>query len=388
MQRVNHERRRLLAAMLVGGTALCLLPACSTTLPRECQPWGDWQDFVATHVQADGRVVDHAEADARSTSEGQAYAMFFALVANDRARFDKLFEWSWNNLGGGGDDWLPAWRWGRDADGGWRITDPNTASDADLWMAYSLIEASRLWNVPDYLRVGLDLLKAVEKRETAELAGLGPMLLPGETGFVKADITTLNPSYLPLPLLRRFALVDPVGPWRVMAEASLGLIERSSPHGYAPDWIGWDGKQVVTAPGRSRLGSYDAIRVYTWAGMTDPADPMFKRGLAATSGPLTLLRTQGVFAEKIDTASGEVSGRPPVGFSAALLPYLKAQGEASLLKEQQDKLPEPGSEAAGKLPYYEKTLILFGRSWVEGRWRFAVDGQLYPAWEEKCSKAN
>jgi len=39
-------------------------------------------------IAGQGRVVDRSAQD-RSTSEGQAYAMFFALVTNDRVQFDK-----------------------------------------------------------------------------------------------------------------------------------------------------------------------------------------------------------------------------------------------------------------------------------------------------------
>ena len=30
------------------------------------------------------------------------------------------------------------------------MLDPNSASDADVWMAYSLVEAGRLWKIPCY----------------------------------------------------------------------------------------------------------------------------------------------------------------------------------------------------------------------------------------------
>ena len=40
--------------------------------------------------------------------------MFFALVANDRARFDKLLSWTEANLAGGDlTQRLPAWSWGK-----------------------------------------------------------------------------------------------------------------------------------------------------------------------------------------------------------------------------------------------------------------------------------
>ena len=52
-------------------------------MPATCHPAADWNAFVARHVQRDGRVIDFNSAQQHSTSEGQSYAMFFALVHND-----------------------------------------------------------------------------------------------------------------------------------------------------------------------------------------------------------------------------------------------------------------------------------------------------------------
>ncbi len=92
-------------------------------------------------IDSQGRVIDHSAQD-RTTSEGQSYAMFFALVDNDRIRFDKLLNWTEVNLAGGDlTQRLPAWSWGKSPDGSWKILDQNPAADADLWIAYSLLEA-------------------------------------------------------------------------------------------------------------------------------------------------------------------------------------------------------------------------------------------------------
>ncbi|MGN5480012.1 glycosyl hydrolase family 8 [Cupriavidus basilensis] len=85
----------------------------------------------------------------QSTSEGQSYGMVFALIAGDRNTFDRLWRWSVTNLGDGRlDDKLPAWQWGHRDDGTWGVMDRNPAADADLWFAFALAEAARLWNIP------------------------------------------------------------------------------------------------------------------------------------------------------------------------------------------------------------------------------------------------
>ncbi|MEK7927443.1 glycosyl hydrolase family 8, partial [Burkholderia contaminans] len=123
---------------------------------------------------ADGRVIDVGSDDSRTVSEGQAYGLFFALVANDRRMFDTILAWTENNLAQGDlSAHLPAWLWGRAPDGAWRVLDANAASDADLWIAYALVEAGRLWHERSYTARGALLAKRVLDVETATVPGLG-----------------------------------------------------------------------------------------------------------------------------------------------------------------------------------------------------------------------
>src|SRR2546427_6055833 len=78
--------------------------------------------------------------------------------------------------------------------------------------------------------------------------------------------------------------------WQALARNSVQLLQQSSPHGFAPDWAAWKGDRFVVDPVRGAVGGYDAIRCYTWAGMTAPRDPLFRTQLAALSGPLQRLQ--------------------------------------------------------------------------------------------------
>lgn len=375
--------RRDVLALVAAAAALAACPAraaiaCGT-------PWRDWHAFVQRHVQDDGRVIDFSYPDQRSTSESQSYALFFALVDNNPVLFDRVLAWTRRHLCGGRPDLnLPAWLWGRAGDGQWRVLDGNTASDGELWIAYALLEAGRLWNRPGLVQAGRQVLGLMRGAEVVELPGFGPMLLPGNRGFVQRDRWILNPCYLPLFVLRRFALVEPRGPWARLAERSVAMLRAASPHGFAPDWIAWNGEAFVADPGKGAVGSYDAIRCYLWAGMTDAGEPLRRRLLDALPGPARLLRAQGGFAEKIQTRSGAPSGTAPAGFSAALLPYLAALGQTAMAEAQAGRIPATGP-AADVLGYYDRVLVLFGRGWKERRFRFAADGRLLPAWSHTCS---
>ncbi|WP_435012226.1 cellulose synthase complex periplasmic endoglucanase BcsZ [Xanthomonas arboricola] len=382
-------RRSLLRAGALAGLA-ALLPTRAAAAAGQCGPWPLWNAFVDKHIQPDGRVVDFLNPDQRSTSEGQSYALFFALVNNDQVLFEKVLGWTRHNLCGGRPDLnLPAWLWGRDGSGNWHVLDANTASDGELWIAYALLEAGRLWSRPGYVKAGQQILQLMRQQEVVTLPGLGAMLLPGRTGFAEKQRWTLNPSYLPIQVLRRCANADPKGPWAAIASNAARVLRESAPVGFAPDWTAWDGERFSPDPKRGNVGSYDAIRVYLWAGMLDAGEPLRSGLLRDLSGPADLLAAQTPFTEKIDTARGVGSGALPVGFSAALLPYLSAMGQPALLKAQAQRIPAAAQAAAAALPYFERTLALFGQGWLENRYRFAADGRLLPAWRTPaCSAKN
>lgn len=368
------RRRRLLQA----AATLPLLGWCSAQAAPAAR-WPAWQVLVDSSLSRDGRMIDRSQDDQRSTSEGQSYALFFALVDNDQALFDRILGWTQDNLASGDmGKRLPAWLWGRDDKGSWRVLDSNPASDSDLWLAYSLLEAARLWRRPALQAVAEGMLQQVREREIVQLPQLGPMLLPGPQGFVEDDATRVNPSYMPLPLLRRFAAEDRSGPWQALARNSVKLLQQSSPHGFVPDWAAWKGDRFVVDPVRGAVGSYDAIRCYTWAGMTASRDPLFRTQLAALSGPLQRLRSGAPMWEKIDTRSGQGQGEGNYGFRAALLPYLIAQGDSERAQSLRASLPSAEQQRADAPAYYAQMLALFGLGWAEGRWRFAADGRLQP----------
>ena len=56
-----------------------------------------WDHYRSCCIQPDGRVIDRSRQNV-TTSEGEAYALFFALVQNDPALFSRLLSWTRNNL--------------------------------------------------------------------------------------------------------------------------------------------------------------------------------------------------------------------------------------------------------------------------------------------------
>lgn len=346
-------------------------PACN---------WPAWESYKQHMVSPEGRVIDRSTQQQITTSEGQSYALFFALVANDRDSFDRLLNWTRDNLAGGDlASRLPAWQWGLDKTGQWQVLDPNNASDADLWIAYSLLEAGRLWRRPDYLQLGNHVLWRSAAQTLRKLPGLGLMLLPGDVGFESAQGWRLNPSYVPPQLFARFALIAPI--WSEVAKNSRRLLIDGSPKGFVPDWLIWQAGQGGIIEGQNAKGSYDAIRVYLWSGMLAPDAPERASLLAHLKPMAEATARLGFVPEQVATATGEHAGTGPVGFSAALFPLLANDSAALSTQRERLRLNPPLADA-----YYNQSLLMFGQGWDEQRYQFDKDGRLQPNWAASCKK--
>ena len=188
--------------------------------------WPVWDEFRNDALD-NGRVVDKSDDRKVTTSEGQSYAMFFALVTNDQVTFDGLAAWTADNLSGGDlTKTLPAWLWGRGRGDKWGILDTNNATDSDMWIAWCFLEAGRLWKSEEYTKKGMAMLELL-KKEVRTVDNLGSVVLPGRVGFEDNGTVKLNPSYYPLFLFKRFALEDAY--WNEVYEGSLRMLLRSSP---------------------------------------------------------------------------------------------------------------------------------------------------------------
>jgi endoglucanase len=378
-------RAHVLAGVFIAATGIHAQAA------QQCD-WPAYRLFIERVVQSDGRVVDRSTDAQQTTSEGQSYGMFFALVANDRASFDRMFAWTRANLSANQFDAanvrLPAWQWGKKPDGTFGVMDPNSASDADLWIAYDLLQAGRLWKEPSYTKLGFALATQIIKQETVDLPGLGTMLLPGPQGFRTGDVTRLNPSYLPLPVLRGLAHEMPDGPWTKLAQNTARLVKVTAPRGYAPDWAAYRSGangQFVVDPKNGDVGSYDAIRVYLWAGMSSMNDPLARAWLDALGGMRASVAQNGFPPEKVSTISGAASGEGPLSYWGALAPYFKALNDEhglGLARAHLDVLNTPN--AAREPVYYDRVLGLFGGGFIDGKYRFDDNGRLVPNWRSAC----
>ncbi|HEY0309160.1 MAG TPA: cellulose synthase complex periplasmic endoglucanase BcsZ [Acidobacteriaceae bacterium] len=435
----NQYRPRVVRKTLMHVCVVAAVIAMSLLAGDGCRaeqkPWPLWESYVKGFIDQQGRVIDHTGGD-RTTSEAQAYAMFFALVANDRAHFDKLLAWTQSNLAQGDlTERLPAWNWGKTADGQWKVLDPNSASDADLWMTYDLLEAGSLWHDAGYTKIGTAMAERIAKQEVALLppsCAAGPLLLPAPQGFHPDDYTwIMNPSYAPLPVLQYLATRMPQGPWGAMVQELPRFYNHTSTAGYAPDWskcIAGQGWVPTPAPGQqptqgqagqkgaasappavpatpaaaaiipgaqpaatqpvpppTSIGSFDAIRVYLWLGISDPDAPEVQASLESFHGMAAYLSHNAIPPRTVDNSGSVKNAEGPLSFSAAVIPYLQVLGQKAAAKAQMDRLAgglDKGSGLYGSPAYYyDQNMALFANGWMEKRYRIEKDGSLKLKWK-------
>ena len=390
----------LLSAPVAESTGMTPATPASTTIPftipatspgmnnaaAVCRTgWSQWEN-LKKNLMDNGRIIDPGSARKHTSSEAQAYGLFFALIANDKKNFEQILRWTENNLAGGDlTSRLPAWLWGRRDDGTWGIIDTNPASDADLWLAYTLAQASRLWGEPRYTALSSLIAARILREETASLPTLGLTLLPAPVGFHPTPTTwRLNPSYMPMQVMHWFANYHPDPAWKNLLASSLRIILESAANGIAPDWIIYNqlsGFTLDSSGIEKGQGGYNAIRVYLWAGLLSGEAPD-KATLIRHFLPMGhYVDVNGTPPELIDITSLASNNAGPVGFSAALIPFLESSGQRAALATQLQRIEarpiEPDS-------YYGQALSLFALGWRDRLYRFSAKGNLMPYWADNC----
>ncbi|NET47791.1 MAG: glycosyl hydrolase [Merismopedia sp. SIO2A8] len=240
-----------------------------------------WDVYKDRFIQDDGRVIDW-EAQDRTVSEGQAYAMLRAVMMDDPATFESTLTWAEVNLerrdaSGVKLDHLWAWQWGQKVGTAWGILDETFASDADLDAATALILAAQRWDRPDYLELARTKLADLWTLSTVEIPiavteqGSDRYFLPGpRAAFQQGLVTYLNPSYFAPYAFRLFAEVDPDHDWLALIDTSYAALNQSasiSTMGLPSDWVGLD---IATGDYRAvdpllplkSVYSFDAFRVW------------------------------------------------------------------------------------------------------------------------------
>jgi endoglucanase len=244
------------------------------------------------------------------------------------------------------------------------------------------------------------MMTHIAQQEVAKLPGFGLMLMPGPAAYFTHGATyILNPSYVPYFLFQRFAAADPAGPWSGIAANIPRFLKQSARGGFSMDWVNYT-QGTGFAPGSGpappqpnqpptpAVGSYDAIRVYLWAGMVVPTGMARANLLAAVPGMAIYVPVRGAPPETVSDRGIPLPNDGPVGFSGALVPYLQAlpqmdkalQQQLQRVKAQQDPATGLYGQNPGYAGYYDQNLILFGLGFQEKKYGFGPNGELKVEW--------
>ena len=213
----------------------------------------DWETFKQAFVEADGRVVDTGQGRI-SHSEGQGFALVFAVHYDDRAGFERIWQWTQKNLQVR-EDALLAWRW----EAGKGVTDRNNATDGDILVAWALVRAGEKWGVAEYGPAAKRIAQDVRVRMVRKV-NHGFVVVPGSQGFDKPEGLVVNLSYWVFPAFRDLARIDPSPAWEEVAKTGVTML------GYSyfgrwrlpPDWLRLASR---VSPAPPEQFGYNAVRI-------------------------------------------------------------------------------------------------------------------------------
>ncbi|MBV9782621.1 MAG: hypothetical protein JO264_02270 [Acidisphaera sp.] len=239
-------------------------PHFATLSPADAR---EWQIFKRRFLLADGRIVDTGN-NSESHTEGQGWGMLFAVDFDDRDTFTRIYDWTERTLSRPSDS-LHSWRYQPGSPN--PVSDPNNATDGDIFIAWALWRAAYRWGEPRYAeaahRMADDILGLLVRR-----AGPRTVLLPGANGFTSSDSIEVNPSYYAFEALEELSQASPSPVWDALERDGVAMLSegRFGRWRLPPDWLSVSRRDgsLQPAPGRPVRFSYDAIRVplyMSWA---------------------------------------------------------------------------------------------------------------------------
>lgn len=329
-----------------------------------------WKYYKKTFISNDGRVIDYRRGNI-TTSEGQAYAMRRALMMDDKATFDKTYDWAKYNLQHKNDK-LFAWLWGQkilDQQGNikYEILDQNSATDADVEIAITLILASNVWEQENYMNDALKIINDIWNKETIDIKGV--RILISGVNQNRTENIEVNPSYfMPYPF-RIFAEVDRKHDWLKLVDSSYELTNfciDNIESGLPPDHFYINRKTGVITFKEDRSDfSYDAVRVF-YRFFTDyllTKDSRAEKLLSRSKFFINRWKLEGKFYTNYKQDGELKDYNEAIGSIALILPVIKMYDKDVADEIYKDKIKAKYNREGywgDPLNYYAQNLVWFG----------------------------
>jgi endoglucanase len=319
-----------------------------------------WEQYKTNFISHDGRVVDYYQG-LISHSEGQGYGMNLCVKYGDKPTFEKIWQWTKNNLQVRGADHLSAWQWGQRPNREWSVIDYNNATDGDILIAYALLKAEERWHEKGHKDAALAIIQDIRTHLSITWRER-TFLLPGYDGFTKENGFVVNPSHVILPAVRAFAKEDQKAFWVKIYNDGLFLLEQSCFGTFClpADWILLTDGKISVAPGQNPYYGSDAIRILLH--LSSEKTLWYPKGIGKI---LDIYKKIGYLPLWTDLDKDSVSLQPaPAGYYAVYALSAKRLGDEALsrklLKEAREKLNDE------KKAYYSFSLYLLATD-VEGK---------------------
>ncbi len=187
----------------------------------------------------------------KGTSESQSYALLQSLYSNDMTTFDKVWKWTKSNIQN--EDFLFAWEFSViPKQNEFKILDKNSATDADIDIAYALLLAYERWGNKTYRNDALDILESLKKYEIVEFDNT--LFVTAGNWADSKDKIVINPSYLSPAAFSLFSKYDGEY-WLKVKSDSYQVISENSEYSfqknklYLPtNWIVFNKSKLVYEP--------------------------------------------------------------------------------------------------------------------------------------------
>ncbi|MDN2661800.1 glycosyl hydrolase family 8 [Psychromonas sp. 14N.309.X.WAT.B.A12] len=305
-----------------------------------------WAIYKTQFIDA-GRVIDTGNQNI-SHSEGQGYALLFAVFADDKDQFKNIWQWTQQTLQR--DDQLFSWQYTpskQQACDDTCITDTNNATDGDILIAWALLEANKKWGISAYLNQAIAILETIKTKLIKDKFGY-QLILPGEVGFERPDGSIqINLSYWVFPAFKLFSEVtnDPI--WNEVYQSGIALIKfaRFSDWQLPSDWVIISDDQVTLSGALSSDYGYNACRIPIYLMLAKDKN----RSLIE---PFIAFWSQQTVPATVNLENGDVA---EYSYNSGMQAIAKST--QSIINEQPEALPEVDD----KTDYYSASLILLSQ---------------------------
>jgi len=200
---------------------LCCLTSCryaSTVKPTSGmdldEVYATWNFYRHAYLQ-EGRVIENANQGITS-SQGQGYALLYAVWADDPSTFQQVWQWTQKNLQGRSDHLFVS-RW-KDV-----VVDSRTHTGANTDIALALILAARRFSRPDYQIEAIPILNSLWNH--AVFSFNNRYFITTDDEGESARIAKVNVGDLSPYAYSIFSTVDPIHPWTHLVDSSYDLLK-------------------------------------------------------------------------------------------------------------------------------------------------------------------